>query len=90
MRGLGSGHVNCGEDLSNERRCLLHRGRTDKHTKNRDFRTESAQWADSVKKVLLDYIFKYFYGSRYLKLTHFLFAPIWWLNTWFGRVDNTN
>ena len=28
MRGLGSGHMTCGEDLSNGRRCLLHRGQT--------------------------------------------------------------
>ena len=42
----------CEEDLSNERRGLLHRGHTyiqiDGHC---DSMTESAQWADSVKIV---------------------------------------
>ena len=54
MRGLGSGHVTSGEDLSKARRCLLHRGQTqtptDRQTDgHRYFLTESAQWADSVK-----------------------------------------
>ena len=54
MRGLGSGHVICGEDLSNARKGLLHMGhtyiRTDRHTHgHRDYMTELAQWADSVK-----------------------------------------
>ena len=48
----------CEEDLSNERRGLLHRGHlyhihTDGH---RDSMTESAQWADSVKKNLSSHI----------------------------------
>ena len=38
MRGLGSGHVTCGEDLSNARGCLLHRGETYKHTDGRTSR----------------------------------------------------
>ena len=51
MKGLGSGHVTCREDLSNPRRCLLHRGHTDRQTDGyRDSMTESAQWADSVKR----------------------------------------
>ena len=55
MRSLGSGLVTCGDDLSNERRCLLHRGHTNIHTHvhsdgHRDSMTESAQWADSVKR----------------------------------------
>ena len=50
MRGLGSGHVTCGEDLSNERICLLHRGLMYIHTYgHRNSMTESAQLADSVK-----------------------------------------
>ena len=44
----------CEEDLSNERRGLLHRGQTYTHTDiqtdgHRDSMTESAKWADSVK-----------------------------------------
>ena len=40
----------CEEDLSNERRGLLHRGHTYIHGDgHRDSMTESAQWADSVK-----------------------------------------
>ena len=54
MRGLGSGHVTCGEDLSNERRCLLHRGHAETPADGYcDSMTESAQWADSVKMVEL-------------------------------------
>ena len=41
----------CEEYLSNERRGLLHRGHTYRQTDGlRDSMTESAQWADSVKK----------------------------------------
>ena len=65
MRGLGSGHVTCGEDLSNARRCLLHRGHTNPQTNkhadgHRDSMTELAQWADSVKSwewSLIKYLF---------------------------------
>ena len=40
----------CEEDLSNGRRCLLHRGQTDIQTDGHcDTMTELAQWADSVK-----------------------------------------
>ena len=40
----------CEEDLSNERRGLLHRGQTHRRTDgHRDSMTESAQWANSVK-----------------------------------------
>ena len=40
----------CEEDLSNERKGLLHRGQTYRHTHGHcDSMTESAQWADSVK-----------------------------------------
>ena len=50
MRGLGSGHVTCGEDLSNARGCLLYKGQTHIQTDGHcDSLTESAQWADSVK-----------------------------------------
>ena len=42
----------CEEDLSNERRGLLHRGQTYTHTHTQtDIETESAQWADSVKTI---------------------------------------
>ena len=45
-------HWGCEEDLSNGRRCLLHRGPTDIHTRGHgDSMTESAQWADSVKTI---------------------------------------
>ena len=54
MRGLGSGHVTCGKDLSNARKYLLHRGHTNPQTHkptdlHRDSMTESVQWANSVK-----------------------------------------
>ena len=45
----------CEEDLSNERKGLFHRGHTDVHTYiqtdgHRNSMTESAQWANSVKR----------------------------------------
>ena len=50
----GDGEGGCEEKLSNERKGLLHRGHTVVHTYgHRDSMTESAQWADSVKKKFL-------------------------------------
>ena len=55
----------CEEDLSNERRGLLHRGQTHRRTDvqthgHRDSMTESAQWADSVKTLfgMLEQLYK--------------------------------
>ena len=57
MRGLGSGHVTCGEDLSNARVGLLHRGQTYRHTHgHRDSMTESAQWVDLGKNSRIEKI----------------------------------
>ena len=58
MGGLESGHVTCGPVRGLEKKCMgrghTHRltyKQTDKQTNgHRDSMTESAQWADSVKK----------------------------------------
>ena len=52
--GRGDGEGGGEEDLSNERKGLLRRGHTDRHTGGHcDSMTESAQWADSVKSIEL-------------------------------------
>ena len=56
MRGLGSGHVTCGP-MRGLKKCIG-RGQTHKQTNrqthgHRDSMTESAQWADSVKRMEL-------------------------------------
>ena len=86
MRGLGSGHVTCGEDLSNARRCLLHRGQTYRQTYiqtdgHHNSMTESAKWANSVK-IWIGSIFMHLFGclvvwSVSMLGWHYCYSGLW-------------